>query len=139
MKLNEIFPKKLVTADPSESLTTIAQRMQEHNVGSVVVVENRRPVGIVTDRDIALALGARGFTPKDPVKKVMCGHVQTISQDAGIFGATRHLREAEVRRLPIVDKDGCLVGIVSSDEVLQFLGREIYNLSEGIKHEINVK
>jgi CBS domain-containing protein len=139
MKLNEIFPKKLVTAEPSETLTTIAQRMQEHNVGSVVVVEGRRPVGIVTDRDLALALGARGFTLNDAVNKVMNAHVRTISQDAGIVGVTRHFRDVEVRRLPIVDKDGYLVGIVSSDEVLQFLGREIYNLSEGIKHEINVK
>jgi predicted phosphoribosyltransferase len=52
MKLNDIFTRNVVTAGPEETLAAVALRMQEHNVGTVVVVENQRPVGIVTDRDL---------------------------------------------------------------------------------------
>jgi CBS domain-containing protein len=134
MKLNEIFTRSVVTAGPEETLAAVALRMQEHNVGTVVVVEDRRPVGIVTDRDLALALGAQA-----PVQKVMTQHVLAIPEDTGIYTATKFMREREVRRLPIVDKEDRLVGIVTLDDLLRFLGRELYNLAEGIKHEMEVK
>jgi CBS domain-containing protein len=64
VKLNDIFTRAVVTAGPEETLAAVAKKMQEHNVGTVVIVEDRRPVGIVTDRDLALALGARGVSPQ---------------------------------------------------------------------------
>lgn len=139
MKLNEVFTRNVVTAGPEETLAAVAVRMQEHNVGTVVVVEDRRPVGIITDRDLALALGAQGFSPQAQVQKVMTHHVLAIPEDAGIHTATRFMRDREVRRLPIVDKEDRLVGIVSLDDLLLFLGRELYNLAEGIRHETEVK
>jgi CBS domain-containing protein len=139
MKLNDIFTRNVITAEPGEPLTAIARKMQEHNVGAVVVVEDQRPVGIVTDRDLALALGARGVSPQARVEEVMTRHVLAIPEDTGIYTATRFLREREVRRLPIVDREDRLVGIVSLDDLLRFLGRELYNLAEGIKHEMEVK
>jgi len=113
--------------------------MQEHNVGTVVIVEDRRPVGIVTDRDLALALGAQGVSVQAQVQKVMTPHVLAIPEDTGIYTATKFMREREVRRLPIVDREDRLVGIVTLDDLLRFLGRELYNLAEGIKHEMEVK
>ncbi|HEY7311466.1 MAG TPA: CBS domain-containing protein [Gemmataceae bacterium] len=139
MKLNDIFTRNVVTAGPEETLAAVALRMQEHNVGTVVVVENQRPVGIVTDRDLALALGARDVSTQAPVKKVMTRHVLAIPEDTGIYTATKFMREREVRRLPIVDREDHLVGIVTLDDLLRFLGRELYNLTEGIKHETEVK
>jgi CBS domain-containing protein len=139
MKLNEIFTRSVVTAGPEETLAAVALRMQEHNVGTVVIVEERRPVGIVTDRDLALALGAQGISVQAPVQKVMTQHVLAIPEDTGIYTATKFMREREVRRLPIVDKEDRLVGIVTLADLLRFLGRELYNLAEGIKHEMEVK
>jgi CBS domain-containing protein len=139
MKLSDMFTRKVVTAGPGETLASVARRMQEHNVGTVIIVEDQRPVGIVTDRDVALALGMQGITPQDLVQKVMTRHVRTIADDAGIYTATKYMRDGEVRRLPVVDGAGRLVGIVSLDDLLRFLGRELYNLAEGIKHEIEVK
>ncbi len=66
MKLNEVFTRSVVTTRPEETLAAVALRMQEHNVGTVVVVEDRRPVGILADRDLALALGARGPAGRPP-------------------------------------------------------------------------
>jgi CBS domain-containing protein len=139
MKLNEIFTRSVVTAGPEETLAAVALRMQEHNVGTVVIVEDRRPVGIVTDRDLALALGAQGVSVQAQVQKVMTPHVLAIPEDTGIYTATKFMREREVRRLPIVDREDRLVGIVTLDDLLRFLGRELYNLAEGIKHEMEVK
>jgi CBS domain-containing protein len=136
MKLSDIFTRVVVTAWPEETLATIAHRMHEHNVGAVVVVEDQRPVGIVTDRDLALALGARGVSPHAQAREVMTRQVMTIPEDMGIYTATRFMREREVRRLPIVDAEDRLVGIVTLDDLLRFLAGELYNLAEGIKREM---
>jgi CBS domain-containing protein len=139
MKLNDIFTRRVVTARPDATLAEVALQMQDHNVGTVVIVEQQRPVGIVTDRDLALALGARGVSPREAVQKVMSRHVLAIPEDMGIYTATRFMRDREVRRLPIVDREDRLVGLVSLDDLLRFLGRELYNLAEGIEHELAVK
>lgn len=139
MKLNEVFTRSVVTAGPDETLEAVARSMQEHNVGTVVIVEDRRPVGIVTDRDLALALGAQGISPQARVQKVMTHHVLAVPEDTSIYTATKYMRERGVRRLPIVDREDRVVGIVSLDYLLRFLGREMYNLAEGIKHEMEVK
>lgn len=135
MKLGEQFPKPVITVAPHETVGAVAQRMKEHNVGTVVVVREHKPVGIVTDRDLALALGADDLPRQTAVERLLSGAVRTISRDADIFSATCHMREYEVRRLPIVDEQGRLVGIVSLDDLLLMLGRELYNLTEGIKFE----
>jgi len=80
MKLSDLFAKKVITAEAGETLASVAQRMQEHNVGTVVVMEDQRPVGIVTDRDLALALGVQGIPVQAPVQKVMTSHVRTVRQ-----------------------------------------------------------
>jgi CBS domain-containing protein len=139
MNLNDIFTRNVVTAGPEETLAAVALQMQEHNVGTVVVVESQRPVGIITDRDLALALGARGVSPQAAVQNVMTRHVLAIPEDTSIYTATQFMREREVRRLPIVDREDRLVGIVTLDDLLRFLGRELYNLTEGIKHETKVR
>lgn len=70
MKTIEAFIKNVVTATPEESLASIAAAMEQHNVGAVVIVEDRRPVGIVTDRDLALQLGAHGQSRETAVAKL---------------------------------------------------------------------
>jgi CBS domain-containing protein len=139
MKLNDIFTRNVVVAGPEETLAAVSLKMQEHNVGTIVIVENRRPVGIVTDRDLALALGARRVSPHTEVQNVMTCHVLAIPEDTSIYTATKFMREREVRRLPIVDREDRLVGMVTLDDLVRFLGRELYNLAEGIKHEMEVK
>jgi CBS domain-containing protein len=127
---------KVVTAEPTDTISSVARRMREHNVGAVIVVEGQKPVGIVTDRDLALALGAQGVVPEGAVARVMTAPVRTIPDGAGIFAATQCMRDAGVRRLPIVDAQGHLVGIVSLDDLLRLLGRELHNLTVGMWHNV---
>lgn len=139
MKINDIFTRIVITARPEESLAAVAVKMREHNVGAVVVEEDRRPVGIITDRDLAMALGARGVSPQVPVKEVMTRNVLAIPEDTGIFTATKYIRDRQVRRLPIVDREDRLVGMVSLDDLLRALAGELFNLAEGIQREMKVK
>jgi CBS domain-containing protein len=139
MKLHEIFSRCVVTAKPEETLATVARKMQERNVGTVVIVEDQRPVGIITDRDLALAVGAQGISLQAEVQKVMTRHVMAIPDDMSIYTATHFLREREVRRLPIVDRQDHLVGILSLDDLLLFLERELHNLVDGIKNEMEAR
>jgi len=135
----DVSARKPVTAGPAEPLSAVARRMREHNVGAVVVVENEKPVGIITDRDLALALGAQGVALQEPVKSVMTVPVRTIPEGAGVFAATQCMRDVGVRRLAVVDNDGRLVAIVSLDDLLRLLGSELHNLAEGVKREAGVK
>jgi CBS domain-containing protein len=69
-RYTECFAKPVLTVGPNDPLAAAAQAMKKHNVGAVVVVESRRPVGVLTDRDLALALAVNGATPHAPVVRV---------------------------------------------------------------------
>jgi CBS domain-containing protein len=136
MRLDSAFPKRVITADPESPLSQVADLMEEHGVGTVVITEHERPVGIVTDRDLALELGTGRCVRSEPVRVVMSSPVATIGCHDGILAATKRLNENSVRRLPIVDDDGRLVGLVSLDDLLALLGWEIGNLARGVVREI---
>jgi CBS domain-containing protein len=136
MRLDSAFPKRVVTADPDCRLSGVAELMEEHAVGAVVIVEDDRPVGIVTDRDLALELGSGRVVRSEPVRVIMTHPVATIGCREGILSATRRLHDGAIRRLPIVDDDGRLVGLVSLDDLLVLLGREIGNLAGDVRQEV---
>jgi CBS domain-containing protein len=125
-----------VTARPHDSLADAGRLMEKENVGAIVVTEGNRPVGIVTDRDLALAVCVRGLSPQDSIQGIMACPVSTISQDEGVYTATQQLMEHAVRRLPMVDNNGNLVGLVSLDDLLLLLSRELHNMAEGIQAEV---
>jgi CBS domain-containing protein len=136
MQLDSIFPKRVVTAGPDAQLYEIAQLMEQHGVGTVVITRDERPVGIVTDRDLALELGTGRFVRSEPVRAIMSEAITTIGRHEGILGATRRLCNSAVRRLPIVDDDGRLVGLVSLDDLFILLGHEIGNLAAAVGQEL---
>jgi CBS domain-containing protein len=142
MQTIEKFVKRVVTAKPQETLAAIARLMEQHNVGAVVLAEEHRPVGIVTDRDLALqvvGLVGHGVPLQTPAAQVMTAPVKTVGRDDGIFDTTQSMREYAVRRLPVVDNEGRLVGLVTLDDLLRVLSRELSNLVEGIRSEMAVK
>jgi signal-transduction protein with cAMP-binding, CBS, and nucleotidyltransferase domain len=135
MSISEIVTRKLVTATSKDSLSNVANLMESENVGAIVVVQDNRPIGIVTDRDLALAVCIHGKSPGQRVQEVMTCPVSTISKDEGVYGATQKLMEQAVRRLPVVDENGDAIGLVSLDDLLLLLSRELQNMAEGIKVE----
>jgi CBS domain-containing protein len=136
MSLGTLLARKAVTVAPYESLSKAARLMEQENVGAIVVVESNRPVGILTDRDLALAICLHKASPRDSVQGRMSCPVDTISDDDGVYNATQKMMELAVRRLPVVDDAGRLVGLVTLDDLLSLLSRELRNLAEGVRTEV---
>ena len=135
----ESFVRNVVTAEPRTSLANVARLMKQNNVGAIVITEQDRPVGMVTDRDLAMATCVCGVSPEEPVQSVMMCPVSTIREDEDILDATQQMMQLAVRRLPVVDPFGRLVGIVSLDDLLLLMSRELQNLGEGIRAKIAVE
>lgn len=135
MNLGNMFVKEVVSARPQDSLEQVTRLMDEHNVGAVVVVEQDRPVGLVTDRDIALAVCSHGRPKEEHIQNVMTCPISTLKQRDGIYWATQRMMELAVRRLPVVDDTGRLTGLVTLDDLLVLLSRELHNLAEGVRFE----
>jgi CBS domain-containing protein len=115
------------TISPEESLHAAANLMESHGVGSLVAVdEETRPVGILTDRDIVIAVAGKGRDPAStPVSRVMSKPVVTVTGGAPVAVAIRFMRQYSVRRIPIVDaQSGRLKGILTTDDVIELLGDE---------------
>ena len=101
MNLGELFTKQVVTAAPADSIAEVAEKMAKRHVGTVVITDQEKPVGIATDRDVALAVAARSVPRRDPISRIMTFPVRTISHKEGILTATRLMRADSTRRLPI--------------------------------------
>jgi len=111
-----------------------AQRMKDKMVGSLVVLDGDKPAGIITDRDIAIRVVGAGKDPTTTqVKEVMTRDPITIRDDASFFELTKMFRDAAVRRLIVVDKEGKLLGLISIDDVLELLTTEFANLITAIR------
>jgi len=136
-QLRNMICKDLITMRPSDNVMRAVQLMEEHKVGSVLVTEQLRPVGIITDRDIALALGAHGALPTDSVQDLMTCPVTTMRQDEDIFDATQYMMENALRRVPVVDSAGRAIGLVSLDDLLILLSRQLNNLAKGVRTELS--
>ena len=129
--------RPVVTAPPDEDVRAVARKMRDGHVGCVVVVEGRRPVGIVTDRDLALRVLAEGDPPDTPIAAVMSVDPTTVSLGSDVEVVLRSLRLSGTRRVPIVDEEGALVGLVSQDDLLALLARELGALAEGLERAVD--
>lgn len=139
MNLGELFRSEVVTVSPNDSIADTMREMHDKNVGAVVVVRDRAVVGIVTDRDVAMALAHHDAAPTTPVSEIMTHDVITIWEDQGLFNATQYMQGHHVRRLPVINRDNELVGMVTLDDVVALLGRELRNLSTAIAPALNEK
>lgn len=136
-QVKSIVREEVVSASPDTSLTELTQVMAEENVGSVVVLEDESPVGIVTDRDVALEAVAEGEDPSSvTAADVMSEDLVTVDADTGIFDVLRTMEAENVRRIPATDGDGNLAGIVTFDDFVVLLGREMKLLSDVVEAEI---
>lgn len=126
MSVSKICVRDVDVISPDESAMVAARRMHSRKVGTLVVVDNEaRPVGIVTDRDLTirvLAEGRDGATT--PIRNVLTRSLRTVHEDDAIEDALGAMREGPFRRIPVVNDDGKLVGLLSLDDVLELLAEE---------------
>ncbi len=139
MNLGQQFRSEVVTIEPAAPLAEAVSRMASQGVGAVVAVQGRRVAGILTDRDVALALGQGVATTQTPVKDVMTKDVVTIWEDQGIYDATQYFIGRGFRRLPIVNRDNELVGIVTFDDLVSLLAHEMINVTRAVDRSLAPK
>ena len=131
MKISEIMTKDPHSVSPDTPVSEAARMMKEEDVGLVPVVERvggaetrGRLVGVVTDRDIAIRAVAEGRAADAPVSEVMSGGVKTCSPDDSVEEAMDLMGREQVRRIPIVDERGSLVGVVAQADVVRMQGKD---------------
>jgi CBS domain-containing protein len=135
MSLREIARTEVVTTEPSATLVDVARKLDAEDVGSAVVVEDDAPVGIVTDRDVAIRSVAAGSDPTElTAADVMTDDPATVPMDAGVMEVCDAMAAAAVRRMPVVE-DGRLAGIVTLDDLMVLLSTEMLDLATVVEAE----
>lgn len=131
----EVATTDVVTAGRTTEIREIIEQMDEKRVGSVVITEDDEPVGIVTDRTIALALREVDSIADVSVADVMTEELVTVSEDETHFAALEKMRNEGIRRIPIVDADGSLTGIITLDDLLLITAAELSHAADVIEQQ----
>lgn len=121
MKVKEVMTPQAKAIWLTESLADAAKLMWENDCGVLPVIKDgRQVIGMITDRDICMATAMRNTTPSEvSVEEVINGHVFSVNADDGIDQALQTMREHKVRRLPVLNAEGDLEGIVSMNDIVR--------------------
>lgn len=135
-RLKDFATAVVAVVEPEATALTVAQLMRQHHIGALVVVDaqdKNRPVGIVTDRDLVLSLMAEGLDPTlFTAGDIMSIELVVANAELDAMDAVQLMRTQRVRRLVLVDAQGALAGIVTMEDVLELLTRELANLAAGV-------
>lgn len=133
MPIEDLARSSVVSVSPDDSIQSVAQTMDAESVGSVIVENDAKPVGIVTDRDLTMRVIANGEEPTDsPVESIMTENVTTVDCDDGFYTAMERMRESGVRRLPVCE-NGDLVGIITADDMTELLADEQQQIADVLR------
>ncbi|WP_433629368.1 CBS domain-containing protein [Halomicrococcus sp. NG-SE-24] len=133
MPIEDLARSDVVTASAETSVTELATTMEQQNVGSIVITEERSPVGIVTDRDLTVRVLAGQADQAETAGDVMTDDLCTIDSGSGFYQAAELMCEHGVRRLPVCDADDELVGIITADDLTELLADEQQQLADVIR------
>lgn len=140
MPISELCNREVVIVPRNTTVAEAARLMRQHHVGDVVVVENRDgaqvPIGIVTDRDLVLEIMAPELDQSViTVGDIVVQDLVSVKDNIGVFESIQYMRTNGVRRLPVVDGGGGLIGILTLDDLLELLAEELLDLAKLVKHE----
>ncbi len=146
MDIGKICNRNAVTVRELDELTRAAQLMREKHIGYLVVVKpdlvdgTVRPVGVITDRDIVVAVVAKETDPRTlKVGEVMTRQPAVVDEGTPVATALQLMRRIGVRRLPVIGRMGMLVGVLSLDDVLDAISGELLDIAGSIRHEIRME
>ena len=133
MKVSEVMTRDVATVRPDQPVQDAASFMLSADAGSIPVTEGERLIGMITDRDIAVRGIAKGYGPDTPVRELMTNDVVCVRIDDDCEEVANKMSEAQVRRLPVVDAQERLVGIVSlGDLSRETTGQSANQALEGV-------
>ena len=124
MRVSDAMTREVRLCTPGQTIREVARIMAEIDAGSMPVGENDRLIGMVTDRDIAIRAVGAGKGPETPVREVMSEHIHYCYDDEEIDDVAQNMGDIKVRRLPVVNRDKRLVGILSLGDVARSEGGE---------------
>lgn len=137
MALEILIRRPVRTLPPTATCTEAAELMRSANVGAVVVAQGTEPRGIITDRDLTTRVMAERRDPATvQLREVMSSFPVFISNTRSLGDAIHTMHKFGVRRLPVVDESGQLDGLVSMDDLLMLMGRQLGELGEAIMREL---
>ena len=137
MGLVKCCREQVVAVSPDTPAVEVARIMGEKNVGSVVIVTgDNRPVGVITDRDLVVRIMAHGIDPgENRAGEIPDRDVVTFPDSMGIYEAIQKMTAEGIRRMPVVDDTGGLIGIVTMDDIIQMLGEEMAAIAKNIEKQ----
>ena len=137
MTVGKICSRSVDLADPDESAMMAAKRMHSRKVGTLIVIDDeKRPIGLITDRDLTVRVLAVGLDPDvTDVGTVMTRDVKTVREDCSVETALEVMRGGPFRRVAVVDENDQLVGLLSIDDVLDLLAAEFRSIGRLIRAE----
>jgi CBS domain-containing protein len=145
MNAGDICNRDVVTIGRSETILDAARRMRSDHVGTLIVVNDEaatpRPIGILTDRDIVVGVMAEDPEDLDRflVGDVMSYDVTTAYEDDDVDDVLTRMRREGIRRVPVVDDDETLVGIIALDDVLEAVSRQLDEVTRLVAREIQIE
>lgn len=135
MTVGKICNRDVVVTRADDTIESVARLMKEYHIGDIVVVEDRgggqmAPVGIVTDRDVVVEVIAAGVAPDAvTVGDIMSFELVTAHEDDSLWDTLQRMRINAVRRVPVIDGQGALAGILTLDDLLELLAGELVDLA----------
>ncbi len=137
MSAGRICVRSTDVSNPTESVQSVARRMLDRNIGSLIVVNERlAPVGMITDRDLTVRVLAEGLdAASTTVGEVMTCDPAVAMETTAIEEVLRIMRSGPYRRVPVVDTDGRLVGLVTLDDILDLLSEEFNSIGKLLRKE----
>jgi CBS domain-containing protein len=132
--LKKIINNRVVTVEPETKVADVARKMSDENIGAILVCDDDgKPRGIVTDRDIIIRCVAKNVDVNDcTVEQILSEPVETINETDGLFDCIQKMNVVGVRRMPVVDQTGKVIGVVSFGDLIDVLSRELTSLAEGV-------
>lgn len=146
MNVKSLCRMDVSTVRASDELSAAAQQMRDAHVGYLVVAEPlplggwSKPIGVLTDRDIVIEVLAKGVDARSvTVGDIMTREPVVVGEDQSLSFALKAMRKIGARRIPVVGAAGHLVGILTMDDVVSSLAKELYEVSSAVRHEIDVE
>jgi len=137
MSIDRLVQRSVQTLGPDDSCEEAAALMRDENIGAVVVVDEGRVQGVVTDRDITVRVVASGEDPAEvPLRQIMSGEPIFLSKARTLDQLVAAMRDMGVRRVPVVEDDGTVCGLISMDDLLVLISEQLAELAQVIRKEI---
>lgn len=133
IKIKELMTPVVVTVNTKDSVNTVAQIMKKHKIRGVVVVEESKPIGIITDKDIITKIIAENKNTNEIVKNIMSNELITSSIEESLVDVSKKMAKYKIGRIPILDENGKLVGIVTETDMTRVYPNLVEILNERLK------